>query len=86
MQPVAFVTAHQPETCNLSPDQHGLYRATESLAVHDDDQQTWNHTTMSLIVCSGCKKLLPGNARFCTKCGTTQESVTDRLRTALGPD
>ena len=41
---------------------------------------------MSMIVCSGCGSFLPGNARFCKKCGTTQQSVSQRLRTALGPD
>ncbi len=41
---------------------------------------------MSLTVCSGCGGFLAGNARFCSKCGTTQESVSQRLRTALGPD
>ena len=41
---------------------------------------------MSMMVCSGCGSFLPGNARFCKKCGTTQESVSQRLRKALGPD
>lgn len=41
---------------------------------------------LSNPTCSGCGSVLPGNARFCSKCGTTQASVAQRLRTALGPD
>jgi serine/threonine protein kinase len=41
---------------------------------------------MGMIACSGCGRFLPGDARFCPKCGTTQESLSTRLRKALGPD
>lgn len=39
-----------------------------------------------MTVCSGCGRRLPANARFCPKCGATQESLATRLRRALGPD
>ncbi len=41
---------------------------------------------MSLTVCSGCGGFLACNDRFCSKSGTTQESVSQRLLTALVQD
>ena len=41
---------------------------------------------LSNPTCSDCGSVLPGNARFCSKCGTTQETIAQRLSTVLGPD
>lgn len=41
---------------------------------------------MSMVVCQKCGSFLSGSARFCDKCGATQQSVSQRLRKALGAD
>ncbi len=41
---------------------------------------------MNMVACEGCGSLLSGGARFCSKCGATRQSVSQRLRKALGPD